>query len=61
MRRVAQVIGTAFLLLGLFWAGRVSSHGVTAFWDHWWCPIPLALIVLGLVAVLVTRRPSPST
>jgi hypothetical protein len=61
MRRVAQVIGTAFLLLGLFWAGRVSSHGITAFWDHWWCPIPLALIVLGLVAVLVTRRPSPST
>jgi hypothetical protein len=61
MRRAAQVVGTAFLLLGLFWAGRVSSHGITAFWDRWWCPIPLALIVLGLVAVLVTRRPSPST
>jgi hypothetical protein len=61
MRRIGQVVGAVLLLLGVFWAGRVSSHGLTAFWEHWWCPIPLALILLGLAAVLVTRRSLPST
>jgi hypothetical protein len=61
MRRIAQVIGTVFLLLGLFWVGRESTHGVAAFWEHWWCPIPLALTVLGLVAVVVTRRSSATS
>jgi hypothetical protein len=61
MRRIGQVVGAVLLVLGVFWAGRVSSHGLTAFWEHWWCPIPLALILLGLAAVLVTRRSSPST
>jgi hypothetical protein len=60
MRRIAQIAGAVFLLLGVFWAGRESTHGLTAFWEHWWCPIPVALIVLGLAAVLVTRRASPS-
>jgi len=59
MRRVGQVVGPVFLLLGIFWAGRESAHGLAAFWEHWWCPIPLVLIVLGLVAVLVARRPAP--
>jgi hypothetical protein len=58
MRRIGQVVGAVLLLLGVFWAGRESSHGLTAFWDHWWCPIPLALIVLGLAAVFVARRPT---
>jgi hypothetical protein len=58
MRRAGQVVGVIFLLLGVFWAGRMSSHGLTAFWDHWWCPIPLVLIVLGLGAVFVARRPT---
>jgi hypothetical protein len=58
MRRVGQVVGAIFLLLGVFWVGRESSHGLAAFWEHWWCPIPLALIVLGLGAVLVARRPA---
>jgi len=61
MRRIAQVVGTVFLLLGLFWAGRESTHGVTAFWEHWWCPIPIAFTLLGLVAVVVTRRSSPTS
>ena len=56
MRRIGQLAGAVFLLLGVFWAGRVSSHGLAAFGDHWWCPIPLVLIVLGLAAVIVTRR-----
>ena len=58
MRRIGQVVGVILLLAGVFWAGRVSSHGLTAFGDHWWCPIPLVLIVLGLAAVLVARRPA---
>jgi hypothetical protein len=33
------------LLLGVFWAGRESAHGLTALWEHWWCPIPLTLLV----------------
>jgi hypothetical protein len=58
MRRIGQAVGALFLLLGIFWAGRVSSHGLAAFGDHWWCPIPLVMIVLGLAAVLVAWRPS---
>ncbi len=58
MRRVGRAVGAILLLLGVFWAGRESSHGLTAFWEHWWCPIPLALIGLGLAAVLVARRPA---
>jgi hypothetical protein len=61
MRRVGQVVGAIFLLLGVFWAGRVSSHGLTAFWEHWWCPMPLVLIVLGLAAVFAGRRPISAT
>ena len=58
MRRISEVVGAVFLLLGVFWAGRVSTHGLGAFWEHWWCPIPLALIVLGLAAVFLARRPA---
>jgi hypothetical protein len=60
MRRVGQVVGAVVLLLGIFWAGRESTHGFAAFWEHWWCPIPLVLILLGPAVVLVARRPSPS-
>ena len=58
MRRIGQVVGVILLLAGVFWAGRVSSHGLTAFGDHWWCPIPLVLIVLGLAGVFMARRPA---
>jgi len=60
MRRIVQVVGAVFLVLGVFWAGRESGHGLTAFWEHWWCPIPLVLILLGLAAVVAGRRPSPT-
>lgn len=60
MRRIGQVVGGLFLVLGIFWAGRESTHGLAAFWEHWWCPIPLALILLGLVTVITTRRTSPA-
>jgi len=55
VKRVAQVLGGVLLVLGLFWTGRESGHGVAAFYEHWWCPIPLALIVLA-VASLITAR-----
>jgi hypothetical protein len=60
MRRIGQVGGSLFLVLGIFWAGRESTHGLAAFWEHWWCPIPLAAILLGLVTVITTRRTSPN-
>jgi len=41
MRRAGQLVGALLLLLGIFWAGRESSHGLSAFWEHWWCPMPL--------------------
>lgn len=59
-RRTGQVAGGLFVVLGIFWAGRESSHGLTAFWEHWWCPIPLALIVLGGLVVVFTIRRSSS-
>jgi len=36
------------VLLGIFWSGRESSHGFGALWEHWWCPIPLVAILVGL-------------
>jgi hypothetical protein len=61
MRRIAQAGGAVFLLLGIFWTGRESTHGVTAFWEHWWCPIPLVLALVGLAAVIAARRrPAPT-
>jgi len=44
------------VLLGAFWTGRESSHGLTALWEHWWCPIPLVLIVLGLASAITSHR-----
>jgi hypothetical protein len=58
MKRVSQALGAVLVLLGLFWAGRESDHGLAAFWEHWWCPIPLAAILVGAVAVLTVRRSS---
>ena len=63
MRRISLVVGAVVLLVGVFWVGRESTHGLGAYWEHWWCPIPLALILVGLVGLagaLVLRRPSPS-
>jgi hypothetical protein len=43
----------------MFWSGRESSHGFGAFWEHWWCPIPIAAILVGLAATwLFTRNRS---
>jgi hypothetical protein len=62
MRQVGQVVSAVVLFLGIFWAGRESTHGLAAFWEHWWCPLPLVFVLLGLVAVIVIRRrPSPAS
>lgn len=58
MRRIGQIAGGLFLVLCISWTDRESTHGLAAFWEHWWCPIPLALILLGLVTVITTRRTS---
>jgi hypothetical protein len=60
MRSVGRVVGLMLVVLGLFWAGRESTHGLSAFWEQWWCPIPLVAIVLGLLAVAAERRTSIS-
>ena len=31
------VVRRVLILVGLFWSGRESTHGFSAFWDHWWC------------------------
>jgi hypothetical protein len=59
-RQTGRVAGGLLLVLGIFWTGRESTHGLTAFWEHWWCPVPLALTLLGVVVVLTTRRSSPA-
>ncbi len=58
MRRIGYAVGTLFVLLGIFWSGRESAHGFGALWEHWWCPLPVAAIVVGLVTGwLVARSP----
>jgi hypothetical protein len=57
VRRFAQVAGLILVLLGVFWAGRESTHGLGAFSEHWWCPIPLVLIVLGAGSAFLAVRP----
>jgi len=59
-RRIGLVTGGLSLVLGVFWTGRESAHGFAAFWEHWWCPIPLALTLMGLAVVITLRRASPS-
>jgi len=60
MRGAGQALGALFLLLGVFWTGRESSHGLAALWEHWWCPIPLVAIALGAAGVFVTERVRPA-
>lgn len=57
MRRIGLSIGALLIFVGVFWSGRESSHGLSAFGEHWWCPIPLVAIVVGAAtALLLTRR-----
>ena len=58
MRRMGYLLGALLVLVGMFWSGRESSHGFGALWEHWWCPIPIAAIVVGsATAWLFARSP----
>jgi hypothetical protein len=55
VKRTGQALSGPFVLLGIFWAGRESNHGLAAFWEHWWCPLPLAAIAVGLAGLITAR------
>ena len=62
MRRIGYGFGTLVVLVGIFWSGRESTHGFGALWEHWWCPLPVVAIVVGLATGwLVARSPSQTT
>jgi hypothetical protein len=59
VRRIGSLIGAILVLVGMFWAGRESGHGFGALWEHWWCPIPIVAILVGLATVwLLARHPT---
>lgn len=60
MKRVGLVLGAGFVLLGVFGAGYEGGHGLTAFWEHWWCPTPIVVIVLGVASMITAHRLGPS-
>jgi hypothetical protein len=61
MRRIGYGFGTLLLLVGIFWSGRESTHGFGAFWEHWWCPLPVVAIVIGLASWFIARTSSQTT
>jgi hypothetical protein len=56
VRRIGTIAGSVLIVLGVFWVGRESTHGIGALWEHWWCPMPLVVIFLGLIASLAAAR-----
>jgi hypothetical protein len=56
MRRIGYGVGTLLVILGIFWSGRETTHGLGALWEHWWCPLPVVAIVVGLATGWVTAR-----
>jgi len=58
MKRVLVLAGPVLGVVGLFWAGRESTHGLSAFIEHWWCPVPLVAIGAGLLCGLLAIRRS---
>lgn len=61
MRRIGYALGTLLLLVGIFWSGRESTHGFGAFWEHWWCPLPIVAIAVGLATAWLVARTSRET
>jgi hypothetical protein len=48
MVRLAVLV--VLLILGVFWLGRESVHGVRALYEHWWWPLPSVFIVVSVIA-----------
>lgn len=61
MRRIGLSVGALLVFIGLFWSGRESSHGLSAFGEHWWCPIPLVAFLVGVVTTALMIRGSGKT
>jgi hypothetical protein len=62
LRRIGYGLAAVLMLIGMFWSGRESTHGLGALWEHWWCPIPIVAIVVGLaIAFLFARTPSQTS
>ena len=61
MKRFSLLLSAVFVILGVFWTGRESTHGIGAFSEHWWCPIPLVVIVLGVASLITAQRLSQSS
>jgi hypothetical protein len=49
------------VLVGIFWSGRESAHGFGALWEHWWCPLPVVAIVVGVGTGCVVARSATQT
>jgi hypothetical protein len=60
VKRAWQVLGLVLVLPGVFWAGREGGNGLAAFSEHWWCPIPLAMIVVGVLSVITAQVQRPA-
>jgi hypothetical protein len=60
VKRVGLMLGAAFVLLGVFGVGLESGNGIAALWEHWWCPTPLAVIVLGTAGMFTAYRTGPA-
>ncbi|MBV8944110.1 MAG: hypothetical protein JO046_21440 [Solirubrobacterales bacterium] len=61
MRGIGYSLGAFLVLAGMFWTGRESSHGFSALWEHWWCPIPIVAIALGIATAWLLARSSRQT
>jgi hypothetical protein len=61
MRRIGYSVGLLLVLVGMFWSGRESSHGFSALWEHWWCPIPIVAIMVGIATAWLLARSSSQT
>jgi hypothetical protein len=56
VKRIGLVLGAGFVLVGIFGAWFEGSHGLGAFWEQWWCPTPLVVIVLGVASLITAHR-----
>jgi hypothetical protein len=61
MRRIGYSVGALLVLTGMFWSGRESTHGISALWEHWWCPVPIVAIVVGLLTAWLLARSTTET